>query len=160
MECERAKHWHEVVGYNYRMTNMQAAIGLAQMERIDIIQNKRYEIGALYKESFASLYDNFLLPMPEIASRKSVIWLVSFLLMNKNREKLISEARKKNIDIRPFFYPLSDMPIYKQFARRTTKISSEISRSGISLPTSLNISDDNYKIIISNIKELFNSKWI
>lgn len=147
------KYWHETVGYNYRMTNLQAAIGVAQLEQIDSIQQRRRTIAAAYREKLKDC--PFLIEQPQQDRQLAVTWLVSFLLRDDiNRNTLIIEAEKKGIDIRPFFYPLGDMPPYREFARRFTPVAHDLSSRGINLPTSLCLSDADYEKISALLLEI------
>ena len=126
------KYWHDMVGFNYRMTNLQAAIGLAQLERIDnILKNRRaYEDG--YKKI---LKKNFVFQQ-DYKNKKRVTWLVSLLVEGpKSRDYLVKKFVNNGIDARPFFYPLSDMDIYKSFCNTYTINSHTVSKKGLSLPT-------------------------
>ncbi len=148
------KYWHTEVGFNYRLTNMQAAVGLAQLENIEDILAKRHWI--------QSLYDHHLLPtkmfmgQADLKTRTKVTWLVSYLLDTDviNRDELINKCKEKGIDVRPFFYPLSDMPIYKQYIRRQTPASREISRRGVNLPTLLSKSKSEYEYTIEQLNSI------
>jgi perosamine synthetase len=147
------KYWHETVGYNYRMTNIQAAIGVAQLEQIDRIQQRRRNIASSYSQNLKDC--PFLIDQPQLIGRGAVTWLVSYLLSDDiNRDTLITEAGKSGIDIRPFFYPLSDMPPYRLFAKRYTPIAHDLSARGINLPTSLCLSDDDFDKIAMLLLEI------
>lgn len=127
------KYWHEEVGFNYRMTNLQAAIGVAQLERIDEILQQRRAIENKYRDLFKD--SEFKLTFQEdLKDRKRITWLTTALVHN-DREKFIAYYTEKGIDIRKFFYPLSSMDIYKEFARKETPVTQKISKMGINLPT-------------------------
>jgi perosamine synthetase len=126
------RYWHDVVGYNYRMTNLQAAIGLAQVERIEIIHENRRKYENSYKDILNS---NAFIFQKDIENRQRITWLVSILIYEKtDREDYLSKLQERGIDARPFFYPLSDMDIYKQYCKKDTLVTSAISKSGINLP--------------------------
>ena len=72
----------------------------------------------------------------DIRNRQRITWLVSILIFDKiNREEYLSKLKEIGIDARPFFYPLSNMDIYKQYCKKDTPVTREISESGINLPT-------------------------
>ena len=127
------RYWHDVIGYNYRMTNLQAAIGLAQLERIEEIHKNR----KMYEENYKEILDSKSFTFQQdIENRTRITWLVSVLLdENINREEYIKELKTKGIDGRPFFYPLSDMEIYKQYCKNETPITHKLSKIGLNLPT-------------------------
>lgn len=126
------RYWHDFVGYNYRMTNLQAAIGLAQLERIDYILKEKENLENLYREK---LRGNPLLEFQrnDFQDRKKITWMIS-VLYNGDKQKLMDSFTAKNIEVRPFFYPLSEMPIYQKFAKKCV-VSKDISKRGINFPT-------------------------
>ena len=130
---KKKRYWHDVIGYNYRMTNLQAAIGLAQLERIEDIHKNRREYENNYKDVLPE--DKFTFQY-DIENRRRITWLVSVLLHKSiKREDYIKGLKEKGIDARPFFYPLSDMKIYKKYCKHDTPVSHKISRVGLNLPT-------------------------
>ncbi|MFQ6118276.1 MAG: DegT/DnrJ/EryC1/StrS family aminotransferase [Methanosarcinales archaeon] len=139
------KYWHEVVGFNYRMTNLQAALGLAQLERIEeFIKIKRrnaQEFKNLLKD-----VDWITLPV-EKEYAKNIYWVFA-ILINENsrysRNQIIDILGKEGIECRHFFYPLSIMPPYKE--HYSYPVSEKISKQGLWLPSSTKLkpSDINY----------------
>lgn len=130
-------YWHDRVGYNYRMTNLQAAIGLAQLRRIHEIQSRNARLATLYTERFRDL------PQVRFAAAggcgcEAVVWLVAAEVPAESRQSLIEAAAAAGIELRPFFNPLSAMPPYAAWARSCPN-SAALSRSGINLPTSCEV---------------------
>lgn len=134
------RYWHDHVGFNYRMTNLQAAIGCAQLERIDSILEKRNEIESNYKKTL-SKYD-FVSWQNDIGQTKRVTWLVCAILEAKDRDAAIMTLRENGVDGRPFFYQLSEMPLYAKYASNECPISSKLSKTGLNLPTIDNVEFD------------------
>jgi len=145
------RYWHEVVGYNYRMTNLQAAIGLAQLERIESIHNNRRSYECAYK---SILEDKSFLFQEDMLNSKRITWLVSVLINSViDRDKLIDKLKENGLDARPFFYPLSDMDIYKNYSKGGTPISHNLSQKGLNLPTYESLKSINeIKAILVNIE--------
>ncbi|MCK5591698.1 MAG: DegT/DnrJ/EryC1/StrS family aminotransferase, partial [Candidatus Pacebacteria bacterium] len=128
------KYWHDVVGYNYRMTNLQAAIGVAQVERIDAILEKRYQIEEQYRKVLKEL-EFIELQRNDLPKRDKITWFVCVLLAKGyNRDRYMKQLSQKGIETRPFFYPLSQMSIYRKYVF-SNRNSQEISERGINLPT-------------------------
>ena len=142
------RYWHDFVGYNFRMTNLQASIGVAQTERIEQILLDRRNIEDLYKKIFGQVKE-LVFQHNSFPNRNKVTWFVSILVL-KNRDLIIDKLNAEGIDVRPFFFPLSSMPIYKTYVFSSRK-SMEISRLGINLPTNKMINKD----IILKIKTVF-----
>ncbi|MGB0916884.1 MAG: aminotransferase class I/II-fold pyridoxal phosphate-dependent enzyme [Flavobacteriales bacterium] len=132
------RYWHEEVGFNYRMTNLQAAIGVAQLERIDEILSFRASIEAKYVEMLSG-YD-FIKFQPKIKGRNRIVWLVSVLVDGTDRDELISKLKEVKIDARPFFYSMGEMPIYSEYVF-SNKNSLKLAAAGVSFPTSSEITE-------------------
>lgn len=147
------KYYHPVIGFNYRMTNLQAAIGVAQLERIDEILQKKKRINNLYN----SLLDDVKAIIFQAHNEKSesVCWLYSVLIDEKtskiSRDELIHKLKEVNIDTRPFFYPIHLMPPYK--TKGKFKVAEGISKQGINLPSGVNLTTKDIERIVSKIKD-------
>ncbi|MBQ3163248.1 MAG: aminotransferase class I/II-fold pyridoxal phosphate-dependent enzyme [Lachnospiraceae bacterium] len=142
------RYYHEVVGYNYRMTNLQAAIGTAQIERIDSILSWRKEVEDNYRTSL-SWVEGIQLQKNDMEKREKITWLVSILIQPEKREKVMECLKKHDIDVRAFFYPLDTMDIYSKYARKECSVSHKIAKMGINLPTTYNIDE----AVIDKIRE-------
>lgn len=134
---KKRRYWHNSVGFNYRMTNIQAAVGCAQIERINEILEKRWLISKYYNECLKP-YGIFQL-QSDCSDRKKVCWLYTVLVDLKKVDQSIDDLRNKlhefNIDSRTIFFPLHQMPPYKNLKKTDQRCSIEISKRGISLPT-------------------------
>ena len=132
MSKER-RYWHDIVGFNYRLTNLQAAIGVAQLERIENIHKNRYNYEANYKEVIDSTKFSF---QKNLVNRDRIVWFVSLLVKKGvNRDQCVKRLNELGIEARPFFYTLSEMEIYKKYCNADTPIAMKISRTGFNLPT-------------------------
>lgn len=149
------KYWHDTIGYNYRMTNLQASIGLAQMERVAKILENRKDIEDTYKEQLKDL-KNITWQKNDFSDRQKITWLVSVLTDEKYRDKIITELKESGIDTRPFFYSLGEMEIYKKFVF-SNKRSKSISKRGINFPTVPNL-DDQFFHALRSVLEKYNDK--
>ncbi len=155
------KYWHDEVGYNFRMTNMQAAIGLAQLEQASFFVKKKIEI---QKKFFLKLKNLKGIYFPKINKKiRHSHWLTYFRVKNlkkdKNlRNKLLKFLTNKGIEARAGFYSAHLMGIYKKYSNRKLSYKNSInaSESLISLPSSVNLSDDEINYISEKIKEFFN----
>lgn len=127
------RYWHTEVGYNYRMTNMQAALGLAQLHRIKELLEKKIKIFNWYEEELSDIEAITLNYQAKWA--KSVYWMVCVQLTGyseNHRNSLIEKLNEKGIDSRPFFYPVSKMPMYK---KSRTPVANTVYKKGINLPS-------------------------
>ena len=140
MSPER-RYWHTEVGYNFRMTNIQAALGLAQMERIEaFIEHKRW-LAQRYNQLLADV-PGVTLP-PEAAWAKSVYWMYSILLDDRfpmDRDTFMTRLKEQGIDSRPFFYPVHALPPY-QSSGVHFPVAEDLSRRGINLPSGMKMQE-------------------
>tara|TARA_Y100001980_G_C14541750_1_gene319867 strand:+ start:889 stop:1980 length:1092 start_codon:yes stop_codon:yes gene_type:complete len=137
---KKNKYFHEYIGYNYRMTNLQASIGVAQLERIKSILDERQKIEDLYKK-YLKNNKNIIFQKNKLPYRSKTVWFVSVLLKEK-RDYYIEKLNKLGIDTRPFFIPLSEMSIYEEYVSGETKVSKKISKMGINLPTNFMVDEE------------------
>ncbi|MBV8410717.1 MAG: aminotransferase class I/II-fold pyridoxal phosphate-dependent enzyme [Alphaproteobacteria bacterium] len=127
-------YWHERVGYNYRITNLQAAIGQSQLWRIDEVLQRNAGIAGLYREALMGIPGvRFPPDLPD--EYESVVWLACVQVPADKRLPLMQAAREAKVETRPFFHPLSSLPPYRLYAR-SCPTSRELSATGINLPTS------------------------
>lgn len=142
------RYWHDEIGFNYRMTNICAAIGLAQMERVDKILARKREIGLLYRELLSDSPVSFQDPLPGVVGSD---WLVSLLLPEGvEREQVMTEMRALKVDTRPVFYCAHDMPMYSSPA--SFPQAERIARSGISLPSFPGLSDGDVRRVARTLR--------
>ncbi len=146
------RYWHNNVGYNFRLTNIQAAIGVAQMERLDEIVNRKMTIANAYDKKLSKIDGISQLPFHQKYIRHSN-WLYTILLDKKYNRDLISKKLMENgIDTRPVFYPLNEMPPYKSYRHSDNLINSRnLSYFGLSLPSSATLKDEDIDFITNNL---------
>lgn len=126
------KYWHEVVGFNYRLTNLQAAVGVAQLERIEMLLEQRAAIAAQYRALLAG--DSRLEPPPQAPWAQPVNWMYSVLLKDgMERDRIIQTLEGQGIDARPSFPLVHLMPPY--VSSEPCPVAAGLSRRGLSLPT-------------------------
>ena len=129
------RYWFIAVGYNYRMTNIQAAIGYAQMEIVEKLVSKRRKIAGWYTEALARI-KGITLPAEKPYADHSY-WMYSILIednFGRSRDGVIAHLAENGIETRPFFYPMHTMPVYDRFNPQCPT-SERIAARGINLPT-------------------------
>lgn len=144
------KYFHEVIGYNYRMTNLQAAIGTAQVERIGEILEWREKLEEQYIRALKPI-KGVTLQKNNLPDRKKITWLVSILVPTSKRDHILARLKENGIDARAFFIPLSEMNIYKQYAKSCIN-SKCIAAMGLNLPTTIDVDEEVIQKITSIIK--------
>ena len=146
------RYWHTEIGFNYRMTNLQAALALAQLERINKILDKKLEIFSWYNNYLNNIKGIKL--NPKLDNYKNVYWVICIELLNfseNERDTLMAKLNEKHIDSRPYFYPISEMPMYSSVY---TPVSKLISKRGINLPSYYDITQDQVLYICKELKKL------
>jgi len=154
MHLER-KYWHEHVGFNYRLTNLQAAIGVAQMERLNQIVKKKRKIADLYSSSLNELAKVIQLPTIKDQSIHSN-WLYTVILRHEvDRDQVLLQLLEAGIEARAVFYPLNQMPPYNKFKTSENVCHSiRASRSGISLPSSVSLIEEEINYVADMLKNI------
>jgi len=146
------EYWHDVIGYNYRMTNICAAIGLAQLERINDILSKKRRIAELYKEL---LKDTEFKVHPEVGDVFHSYWMISILVPQANqRDQVRKHLAGAGIETRPVFYPVHTMPMYTQKYQKH-QVAEDIGWRGINLPSYPDLSPEQIEYICSCLKGFY-----
>lgn len=146
--------WNLEIGFKYKMTNIQAALGLAQLERIDDLVSKKRQIFAWYRER---LSDKEGMQMNvEKSDVYNTYWMTAIILDKEKygieKEELMDKLKKYNIMTRPFFYPLSSMPPLKTEVHNP--IAYDLSPYGINLPCGYSITEDEVEYICNSLLEI------
>ena len=143
------------IGYKTKMSNLQAAMGCAQTERAEDLVNKKREIFSLYQEQF--------IDRPEIKLNfeqdyvKNTFWHPTIVFdksLNIDRDQLICFLDTKNIGSRPFFYPLSSLPMFED--KPKNKLAYSLSPRGINLPSYFDMTEDDVQTVCDAILEYIN----
>lgn len=154
----KRRYWHPVVGYNYRMTNIQAAIGLAQLEQVEQFLSYRRKLAGWYNTHLASLKDFIVTPY-EADWAKHCYWMYSILIKNANqsqRDEMMSHLANQGIETRPIFYPMHQMPPH--FSELSFPNADRIAAQGINLPTHVGLTEDDVIFVCEKIKDFFHKK--
>lgn len=146
------------VGFKYKMSAMQAALGLAQLERVDELVARKREIFGWYRERLQEHQDAIRLNVEPPGTRNSY-WMVTVVLdrrLDVTKERLIPRMRADNVDCRPFFYPLSALPAFDrhpqaEVARARNHVSYDLGPRAINLPSGLNMTADLVDIVCARL---------
>lgn len=140
---ERDHYRHEELGFNYRMTNLQAALGVAQMERIEEFVAARRGHARWYTEQLQEIPG--LVTPPEAEWAKSVYWMYSVLVQESfgiSRDDLRARLEAQGIETRPFFHPVHQQPLYAgQFGDERYPVAERLSQQGLNLPSGNDLSE-------------------
>jgi perosamine synthetase len=155
MSKER-RYWHLEVGYNYRLSNLQAAIGVAQMERAESILARKRAVARQYNGALAVVPGIGLPPCASWAD--PVYWLYTIRLADDlgiTRDDLANRLLLNGIETRPVFYPLHQMPPFKKFSGVAGfPVTDRLSRTGLSLPSAVTLRDEDIDGVAANVKAI------
>jgi perosamine synthetase len=146
-------YWHDVIGYNYRLTNLQAALGCAQLENRDWIIKEKERVYQRYKRDLSSTPGIIFQGITEGA--EPVIWAVAVKIDRRyfkgDRDDIMAEMLRKGIETRPGFYPFSAMPLYDTPPIPTVE---SIAGNVVSLPSYVTLPDQTIDYICGQLKSL------
>jgi perosamine synthetase len=150
------RYWHLEAGFNFRMTNLQAAVGVAQMERIDSILEKKRRILDFYAKRFSGMQE--FVQQQACPAGKPSCWLYTLLLSDHagiDRDELAARLIRNGIETRPTFYPLHTMPAFERYAGdRSFPVAEDIAARGLSFPSAATLTEqglDNICTVSSSI---------
>lgn len=137
--------WNDELGYKYKMSNVQAALGLAQLERIEELVDKKRQIFGWYEERLGGR----LQMNAEKPGCRNIYWMTTVVVTG--RDRIMQELLKYNIDSRPVFYPLSSMPMFESVHNSNADA---FSRGGINLPSGHNLTEDDVDYVCDALLEI------
>jgi len=149
---------HTDLGFNYRMTNIQAAIGLGQFEKIDELVERRRGNARLYNSLLKDIEGIGLPPEKEWA--KNVYWMYSILIQDEfgmSRDEVMKRLKEKEIDTRTFFIPAHEQPAFERmglFHGERYPVAEELSRKGLYLPSGSGLKEEEIRQVCNAVKEL------
>jgi perosamine synthetase len=152
--------WNHTIGQKYRMSSMQAALGLAQLERLPELIERKRAIFDWYRRALGTVPGVTL--NSEAPDVVNVYWMVTAIVDPKfgwTKEKLVPALREQNVDCRPFFYPLSMLPVYESFpsaaaARARNSAAYAVAPYGVNLPSALSLTQDQVQFVVAKLKML------
>lgn len=158
---EEPRFIHRVRGFNYRMTNIQAAIGLAQTEKIEYAIERKREIAAIYSELLKGVSE-ITLPF-EAPWAKNVYWMYSILInddFGMTKEEVMVELRKRGVNTRSFFYPMNQQPVFwgddPRFPDITGEypVSDDLAQRGLYLPSGIGLTEEQIRFVVKQLRGL------
>lgn len=150
---------HEELGWNMRMTNLQAALGLAQLERLNEFVHKKRQMGLLYTQL---LLDSFglQLPIAHTSYANNIYWVYGIVLQADHpfdAEIVMSKLRDFQIGTRPFFWCMHEQPVFRKmglFAEESYPVAENLARRGFYLPSGLALIDDQIRFVSQKLKQV------
>jgi perosamine synthetase len=152
------RYWHVEVGYNYRLTNLQAALGCAQMEQLDQFLARKLDVARQYGAHLGRV-EGLTLPaaIPDVLNSYWAYSVIGdFAPLGITRDQFMGRLDKAGVETRPLFYPLHEMPPYRSFAgNRGFPITDALSYGGISLPSAVTLTTGEISYISGVIERQF-----
>ena len=147
---------HDEIGYNYRLTNLQAAVGLAQFENLERCIKAKEQIARRYDQGFSG-FEGLTLPQ-QASGAKSIWWLYTVLVDQKkfgmDSRGLMKRLAQQQIQSRPLWCPLDQLKIFKSCYAHHMNVANDIYKRALSLPSSVNLAQADQKRVIQMIKEV------
>ena len=156
VDPSQKRYWHIVSGYNYRITNMQAAVGLGQLEKVEWHLAQRRRVANIYTNLLQEKLDGYVNLQKVTSPENHVYWMNSLILtekVKKSRDEIMSEMEEKNIEMRPVFYPMHVMPPFKDESLHCPN-AENISLRGINLPSHANLDEEKIEYIVNSLQEV------
>jgi perosamine synthetase len=150
--AKHREYWHDVIGYNYRMTNICAAIGLAQLEQVNGFLIRKREISDNYKKAFENTNLTY---HSEHSDVYNSYWMCSILVQKpEQRDLLRDHLSKRRIETRPLFYPVHTMPMFADKFQKH-KNAENLGWRGVNLPSFPSMTDEEQIEIINSVLDFF-----
>lgn len=151
----RGAFWHTLIGYKYKMSNLQAALGLGQLERVESLIKKKRRIFEWYYKKLGSIEGLSMNTQKPWA--RNVYWMSCIVIDRKlsiTRDEFMKELKSRMIDTRPFFFPFSMLPMYKTNA--DNPVAYHVGLKGINLPSGVNLTKEEVDYISAQIIDILN----
>jgi len=149
--AKNREYYHDIIGYNYRMTNICAAIGCAQLEKIrGILMNKK-RVAEKYIDGLKNLPIEYHMEGEKV---NHSYWMFTILVSSENdRISLRKHLRENGIDTRPTFHPVHTMPMYN--SKETFEVAEDLGKRGINLPSYPDLSNNDIEFITNKIRSYY-----
>ncbi len=151
---------HEDLGWNMRMTNLQAAVGVAQLERLDEFVTKKRLMGALYTELLSDLMEYVDLPLVKTDYADNIYWVYGLVLkdnLNYNAEVVMSKLAALGVGTRPFFYSMHKQPVLRQmglFENEIYPVAERLAERGFYLPSGMALTETQIRIVVDRLRSV------
>lgn len=154
----KRQFWHTDIGFMYTISNLQCAIGLAQVERAEELTEKKRRVFGWYRKRLEGV--EFLSLNHEDKDTRNGYWMTSIVLNGKSpvkRDELRAKLLERKIDTRPFFYPISMFPMYRPLEKKNP-VSYRVGLNGINLPSGVMLTEEQVDYVCSAVLEILGVK--
>lgn len=149
---------HYELGWNLRMTNLQAALGIGQLERLPQSVERKRAIGSLYQQLLGNS-DRILLPQTRVEGAENIYWVFGMVLSDRvpfDAQEMMKRLTAKGIGTRPFFWPIYEQPVLRNmgyFSEVTCPAAENIARRGFYVPSGLALTDAQIEEVAQAVQE-------
>lgn len=150
---------HEALGWNMRMTNMQAALGVAQLERLDEFVQRKRNMGRLYTELLADV-PGIQLPLAATGYAQNIYWVYGIVLdesLDFDAKEAMRRLSEAGVGTRPFFWPMHEQPVLRRmgwFAQTHCPVAERIARRGFYIPSGLALKEEQIRTVAKVVREV------
>ncbi len=148
-------YWHKVIGHNFRLTNLQAALGLAQLEQSHTIIELKKNIYKAYRKYLENIPGVIMQEFKKEVD--PLVWAVALRIdprvFGQNRDHVMAQLSLAGIETRPGFYPVQSMPVYKRYIRTKLPVAAKISLNVLSLPSFSTLTESQIKWICGKLNK-------
>eukprot|EP00415_Alexandrium_ostenfeldii_P003158 UN3158 len=156
----KRRFMHEDLGWNYRMTNLQAALGLAQLEHLDAAVVRKREVGRLYNELLQGCQGLALPPDMDARGESNIYWVYGVEVppgLPFDAEEVMKRLAEQKVGTRPFFWPMHEQPVFQQmglFKGCSFPVAERIARRGFYIPSGLALSDNDCREVAQRVRRV------
>lgn len=153
------RYYHREIGYNFRMTNMQAAVGVAQLEKIEEFIVKKRSIGKLYTQLLEDI-EELQLPLEKTDYSDNIYWVYGIILDDRlpmDNTVFMEKLAQNRIGTRSFFWPMHEQPVFRNmglFQNESYPVAERIARRGLYLPSGLKITEEQIFFVAERVKKI------
>ena len=150
---------HEELGWNFRLTNLQAALGMAQLEKLDDHISRKRRMGQRYAE-LLKVIPSLQLPLTKTDYAENIYWVYGMILENDvpfDAKEAIRRLAEQKVGARPFFWPMHEQPVFKKmglFANESYPVAERIARRGFYIPSGLALTDEQIERVVTAVCEV------
>ena len=150
---------HEELGWNMRMTNMQAALGVAQLERLPLFIEKKRKMGELYTKLLEGI-PGLQLPLRATQYARNIYWVYGMVLdqaVEFDALEMMGRLAKVGVGSRPFFWPMHEQPVFKRmglFGNTKCPVAENIARRGFYIPSGMALTEDQIQAVANSVKDI------
>jgi perosamine synthetase len=150
---------HEELGWNYRLSNLQAAVGVAQLERLDEFVARKRWMGRAYLEQLAGV-SGLQLPLAQTAYAENIFWVFGIVLEDNvpfDAAEAMKRLSSRGIGTRPFFWPMHEQPVFRKmglFSDESHPTTERLARRGFYLPSGLALTGTQIERVVSGVREI------